>query len=69
MWLIPLYMIEKASAGFTARLKFECQIVTWERQKGILTSYVHAVNHLLETYATEDVITEADGETVRFTQL
>lgn len=35
---------------------------------GLLTSYAQVVNHLMEIYATDDVIEEKDTKIMRFTQ-
>lgn len=56
---------DKASSRVRIALKSELH----KRQKeGTVTLYCEAVNYFLETYATDDVIAEADDDMMRFTQ-
>lgn len=38
------------------------------QEEGKVTSYFEAVNHLLEMYAVDEVIAEADADTIRLSQ-
>lgn len=64
----PFFVKETAAVALTARLSVESRSSHGSVKEGTLTTYVQAVNHLLETYSTNDIIAEAYTEIVRFTQ-
>lgn len=65
MWLLKAYMEEPARSSLSMRLSHP---KTGKAGKGKLTSYSSAVNYLLQTYASDDVIAEAEADLRHFTQ-
>lgn len=57
-----------ASAALTAKLFWNSKSLHGSVKKCMLTSYIQVVSHLLENYATYDIITEADTEIELFSQ-
>lgn len=59
---IPLFMKSPAGSALSARTNFisSCR----SGQEGKLTSYSQGVNYLLKTYATDDIIVEANREII-----
>lgn len=68
MRLISFIMNKIAGAGLTARLPLKSKTLHGSVKEDMLTSFVKALNHLLEIYATSNIIAQADAEIVRFTQ-
>lgn len=68
MWIIPHPICKTAAAGLTARLSLQSKSSHNCTEEGVLISYGQVVNHLWETYATEEVITERDTDIFRYMQ-
>lgn len=69
MWLF-LYSIETSAAiALTARLSLESKLFHYTVDEGVLTAFCQVVNHLLETYATNDIIAESNREIARYIKL
>lgn len=62
------YFYEKAAAAaLTAHLSLKSRLSHGSAKEGMLTSYVQVVNHLLDTFATDDINAAAGPEEVRLT--
>lgn len=60
----------KCLTAATVNAQIELQSKLHKHQRvGTVTSYSEAVNYLLDTYATDDVVSETDAKIMRFTQL
>lgn len=57
MWTLPNFLKKLVGYTFTSRIRAPSHSNRTVDKK--LTSYLAVVNHLLETYATEDIIAEA----------
>lgn len=64
MRMFPHFIPEPTNAAFSYRVTAENK--KKYRQEAKLAAYFQMVNYLLGTYATDDVICEAEAETVHF---
>lgn len=69
MWLITLVMKKLAAAVLTAWILLTSTHQREDVQEDLFTSYIQVGNHLLEMYATDDMIAETDNDIVLFTQV
>lgn len=67
VWLILLFMKLPTAVALNTGIVLKSKSHD-RHQEGALTSYGEAVNQLLETYATEDVIAEANADMMQLTQ-
>lgn len=56
MWVVPFFVKKPAASALTARSSLKSRLLHGSVKEGRLASFVQVVDHLLETYATEDVI-------------
>lgn len=68
MWFFRFFMKQTADEVLTARFSFKSRFLQGIVKEGMLTYYVQVVNHLLETYGTDEIIAEASTRVVRLTQ-
>lgn len=66
MGLFTLFMKQTTGTALDARTCLSRS--SCARQEGNLTSYCEAVNYLLPTYLTDDIIAEADMDVINFKQ-
>ena len=66
VWLFSAYMKEPAKAALTMRI--ESNVKKSKPSKGQLRTYSEIVNYLLKTYASDDVIAEAEEGLRHFVQ-
>lgn len=66
IWLLAFLMKKTASAALTTRLSLKDRLSHNSIKESMIKSYLKVLNQLLQTYATDDVIAEADTNTVRF---
>lgn len=59
MWLIPFFMKKTAAAAITARPSLKAGSSSGTFREVMLIPHVEVVNHLVNTYATDDIIAEA----------
>lgn len=65
--VIPLFGNKAAGATLSAR---KCLIRSRQfQQEGKLTSYCQVVNDLLSVYATDNIVTDADVDIMKYKQL
>lgn len=65
--LVTCFHKGPASVALNARITLRSETQSLQKE-GTVTSYYEAVNYLLETYATDDVITKTDADMMSFTQ-
>lgn len=65
MWLLKAFMDEPARSSLSMRLSHP---KSGKAKKGKLTSYSEAINYLLQTYASDDVVAEAEADLRHFVQ-
>lgn len=65
LWLFQYFLRDPAKASLTARLGRPHERGS---KAGKLTSYCQVVNHLLRTFATDDIIAEAEADLTRCVQ-
>lgn len=58
--VVTFFMMRTAIAALTARIETRYELHDHQKE-GTVTSYFGGVNYLLETYATDYVITETDA--------
>lgn len=58
MWLVPFFLKKAVAEALTTRLTLKARSSHRSVKEGMLTSYILAENHLLETYASNDIIAE-----------
>lgn len=57
-----------ARTRLMARLLLNLKFTKKNTKEGVRTSHSQAVNHLLKTYANDDVMAKADNDILNFTQ-
>lgn len=60
MFLVQQFMKWKEEEALSARFLSEPKSSKTKTREGVLMTYSQVVNHVLETYASEDVIVEVD---------
>lgn len=66
MWLLQHFMKDPSKAALTHRM---CTTENDDPQKeGNMTTYCQVVNHRLVTYATDEIIAEAEAKITNFEQ-
>lgn len=60
MWLFSYFLKKSTEAALTARLLLKSKSSQYSFKEGVLKTYCKVVNHLLETYTTEEFISEKD---------
>lgn len=68
MWLVTHFMKRVAVGELTARLSLKPKSSKRKTKESVLTMYGQVINHLLEMYATNDVIAECDKNIFSFAQ-
>lgn len=66
--LFPYFMIILAAAAFTAGVSVGSQLSRHRKEHRALTAGCKDVNHLFETFATDDIIAETDTKIMRLPQ-
>lgn len=64
MFLLPLFVEEPAKAPFSYQRSARRSNTTDKEE--LLTSYWQLVNYLPETYATDDIIREAEADILNY---
>lgn len=69
MWLFSSYLMRKsAPAAITSHLSSKAKLSHYSFKERLLKTYSKVVNHLIETYAADDMIAETDREVAGFLQ-
>lgn len=67
MWLFHVFMKELVGAALSAG---RCLASSrWSHKEGKLTSYFQVSSYFVNTYATDDIIVEADVDNINYRQL